>query len=358
MKKFFKALALVLALTLVIGTIPASAATEIKPDESKTLYAGGTKGVDASGTKSAYKQKASYASLLNISKDEVISLKIKAVSSDTDVVKCYNKREKKRIRANGIGEATITFTDKNGETYTVPVTVKKSASEETVRFGQDFKDVKDGVYEAETGKDITVSVPVTKDGKKLDTDKRRLVVKDADGNDVTSTVAKAVEGKARLWTLNFAKAGEYKVIAQAYQSEKYIGTTAETSITVKVTGEEEITTFTAKGTAAKEITVWAGKDAKFTDKTKFTVTRGEKNVSVSVAKTTFKEEYTKAVLTLDSKMVDDEYTVTDGTSTSTFTGKAQVLKSVIILENETAVKSVLTNEDSTEVYVHYQVKDN
>ena len=90
MKKFFKALALMLALTLVIGSVPASAATKISPDEKKTLYVGGTKGVDLQGEKSTYKKKASYANLLNITKDEVLDLKVKAVSSDTSVVKCYN----------------------------------------------------------------------------------------------------------------------------------------------------------------------------------------------------------------------------------------------------------------------------
>ena len=45
MKKFFKALALVLALTLVLGTVPASAAVDAdKVRKEKTLYVDGTKG--------------------------------------------------------------------------------------------------------------------------------------------------------------------------------------------------------------------------------------------------------------------------------------------------------------------------
>ena len=83
MKKFFKALALVLALTLVIGTIPASAASTYDIKTKRTMYvaaeganlkepaARGTK-TEADGTvkKSTSKARFSYAKILGISKAE------------------------------------------------------------------------------------------------------------------------------------------------------------------------------------------------------------------------------------------------------------------------------------------------
>ena len=124
MKKFFKALALVLALTLVIGTVPAAAATTVTPITKKTLYVGGTKGVDNNGKQSTYSARVTYAKLLGITKKQAKSLGVTAVSTDDSIVKVNDNS--KAARAYGIGKVTITLTAEK-KTYKVEVTAKKSA---------------------------------------------------------------------------------------------------------------------------------------------------------------------------------------------------------------------------------------
>ena len=102
MKKFFKALALVLALTLVFGTIPASAA--VNPDKvrkEKTLYVDGTKGKTADGVESKLKARTTYWRLLKIKKAEAKELGVTATSADPEVIKTND--ESMGIRAYAIG---------------------------------------------------------------------------------------------------------------------------------------------------------------------------------------------------------------------------------------------------------------
>ena len=138
MKKFFKALALVLALTLVLGTVPASAAVDAdKVRKEKTLYVDGTKGfktVDGEQQFSLLKARTTYWKLLKIKKAEAEKLEITAESSAPEIVKTNDKSM--GVHAYGIGEATITLAVE-GKLYTVAVTAKKSA--ETVTFGRDMR---------------------------------------------------------------------------------------------------------------------------------------------------------------------------------------------------------------------------
>lgn len=243
MKKFFKALAVVLALTLVIGTIPAAAdvtidATKVKKE--KILYLGGTKGfkTEADGTKkmSRYGEKASYWRLLGITKEQAEELGVTATTSKEEVASVNDTSMKVKAQAMGTAKVTLKAGDAS---YEVAFTVKKSAS--SVIFGDDFA----GVTES---KDITInteyvlSVPRFDNGVKMDTDQRTMTITDKDGKDVTADFAtKKVDEKdpkkdTRTWTVKFTKAGAYTVKAWAYQSAKYFpGATAEKSITVNVT---------------------------------------------------------------------------------------------------------------------------
>ena len=141
MKKFFKALALVFALTLVFGTIPASAA--VNPDKvrkEKTLYVDGTKGKTADGVESKLKARTTYWRLLKIKKAEAKELGVTATSADPEVIKTND--ESMGVRAYAIGgskEKPIVITLSDGKNlYKVNMIAKKSA--DTVVFGRDFAD--------------------------------------------------------------------------------------------------------------------------------------------------------------------------------------------------------------------------
>ena len=142
------------------------------------------------------------------------------------------------VRAYAIGEATIKLAA-DGKVYTVAVTAKKSA--EVVTFGRDFADTEVPFY---AGKTYEISLPRTVNGVKLDTDERRLVIKNekdeivysvADGIAKEDEVVVAADATApRLWTVKFVKAAKYTVIGEAFQSKKYDGTTAAYEATIEV----------------------------------------------------------------------------------------------------------------------------
>ncbi|MCR5322044.1 MAG: hypothetical protein K6E85_01995 [Lachnospiraceae bacterium] len=232
MKKFFKALALVLALTLVFGTIPASAAVDAdKVRTEKTLYVDGTKGfktVDGEEVKSQLLARTTYWKLLKIKKAEAKSLEVTAESSAPEIVKVNDKSM--GVRAYAIGKATIKIAV-DGKVYNVAVTAKKSA--DTVTFGRDFEDTEKAFY---AGKSYEISLPRTVNGVKLDTDERRLFVKNEKGEDASAeeVVVTADATAPRLWTVKFLKAGKYTIVGEAFQSKKYDGTTASYQAEIEV----------------------------------------------------------------------------------------------------------------------------
>lgn len=231
MKKLFKVLALVLALTLVVGAVPASAASTYNIKAKRTLYvaltddadlseptARGTK-TDADGTvtKSTAKARLAYATLLGISKDEAKTHVISVASDNEAVVKANDNTQ--HIRAYAIGKATLTITVDDKVEGTVVVTAKKSSTDDTITFGEArdvFEDRK-----VTLNKEYTLSLP--RAGR--DTDYRKLVIKNEKGEDVTSTIAVEkldAKGKSlRLWTLKFTAAGKYTIQGFGYQSPLY-----------------------------------------------------------------------------------------------------------------------------------------
>jgi hypothetical protein len=345
MKKFFKALALVLALTLVIGTIPAAAAdTAIKAVEKKTLYVGGTKGVDNNGKQSTYKAKVTYAKLLGITKKEAKKLKVTAVSSNDEIVKANDKT--RRIRAYGIGTVTVTLTA-DGKTYDVAVTAKKSADE--VVFGRDWANVAELDYavEAELNKEYTVSVPQSKAGVKIDTDERRLVADD------DSVIITPVEGKKRLYTVKFTKAGEFTVTGEAFQSEKsYPGATASKS--VKVTIAKKDFDATVKGVKLFEV-VGSG----FTKDTAFTIKKGSAAIDITAKEVS--EDGTTAKLSVGNKISDGTYTISDGTNSVDVKAENEKVAKIVVLEDGGEIlvgdagTAAGTTSDRKLIFVHYDV---
>ena len=182
---------------------------------------------------STYKSSVSYAKLIGISRKEAKSLKVTAVSSTDGIVKLYPK--KRKLEAAGIGETTITLSDKKGNEYEAVIKVKKSADK--VVFGGYFVE-NNKKYELKTYQSYEISLPRIIEGIKTDTDQRRLTVINSKGKDVTSKVV--TEAGARVWKLEFTTAGDYTVTGEAFQSKFYPEATAKTSVKIKVT-ESDIT---------------------------------------------------------------------------------------------------------------------
>ena len=104
MKKFFKALALVLALVLVIGAIPASAATTFTMKKDvKRVYLGGAQGKKEDGTQCKTSSKYRISKLINGFDAATMTLKLE--SSDKTIVKTNNS--KRKVYGKKIGSATV-----------------------------------------------------------------------------------------------------------------------------------------------------------------------------------------------------------------------------------------------------------
>lgn len=219
MKKFFKALAVVLALTLVIGTIPASAADSdlSLKKASKILYIGGAKGTKADGTACKTGSACLLSKLVkNFNKD---TMTIKVESADKAIAKTTSKSSK--VSAVGIGSTTVTVSVFDSDDIKIfekdiKVTVKKNAEAVTVNS--------DALASGKVGVNTpyTVVLPRKADGKFVDTDGRNLTAND------DSVVIKKVA--ATTFEVTFTKAGDFELTAYAYQSSKFTAATATAEV--------------------------------------------------------------------------------------------------------------------------------
>lgn len=216
---------MVVALTLIMGSIPVSAATTTYSltKASKTIYLGGCKGYKENGTKAPYYSYITASKYIN-NYDESTQ-KIVLTTEDPDIVTVNNK--KGRINAAGIGVTNVTFelfdkddTDLKNPLFSksMKITVKKNATEESLVV----KGIEDGA-ELVTNKAYTVSVP--RDNT-VDTDLRRLV---CDDDEVVITAS-----GTRKWKVKFTEPGEYILYAEAYQSATYAKATITKAIEVIV----------------------------------------------------------------------------------------------------------------------------
>ena len=227
MKKFFKALALVLALTLVIGTIPASAAIEFSfrnGKNSKVLYLDGAKGTkkDADGNIIKCKTKDSYVLSNFIENFDKTTMKSVLESSNPDVV-AIEAGHPHTVVAKSIGNAdvTIKILDKDSDTDIGTLKVKVYVKKNATTIGCIVKDAEGNViedvanYKFATGTDYIVTLTrKDADGNYVDTDKRSLTC------DSDKVSIKAGE-KGIMYRVNFSEAGEYTFLASAFQSAKY-----------------------------------------------------------------------------------------------------------------------------------------
>ncbi|MCR5829727.1 MAG: hypothetical protein K6F93_05155, partial [Lachnospiraceae bacterium] len=216
MRKFFKSLAVLLALTLIVGVIPASAADQLTMVKSKTLYLNGSSGTKEDGTECKISYKKKVANMIKNFDADTMTIKLE---SDDEAVVATNKAGK--IIAKSLGSATVTVTVYDEDENEIlkqdlKVKVKKNATDVTVT----------GIADGDKFK-VGQSVDVTLPRAGVDTDDRKLTVDKTD-------VAEITDGEsARTYKVKFLKEGEATFTAAAYQSAKYPGTTA--SKTIKVT---------------------------------------------------------------------------------------------------------------------------
>lgn len=230
MKKFFKALALVLALTLVIGTIPASAADtnglKLKK-KTKIIYLGGSQGIDAEGTQCKTPSRYKVSKLVKGFDSKKMDITLK--SADKSIVKTSSKKDK--IYAKGLGSTTVEIFVNNLDgqqlaDFKLKVRVKKSATE----IG-DF-----AVTDAEGN---AVDLTANKAGlnqpyfvtfvHENDTDYRDLAA--ADESVTVEKVEALVEG-GQTFKVTFTKSGKFELTASVFQSEIWPGKRLETPVPV------------------------------------------------------------------------------------------------------------------------------
>ena len=228
MKKFFKALALVLALTLVIGTIPASAADnnglKLKK-KTKIIYLGGSQGIDAEGTKCKTPSRYKVSKLVKGFDSKKMDITLK--SADKSIVKTSSKKDK--IYAKGLGTTTVEIFVNNLDgqqlaDFKLKVRVKKSATE----IG-DF-----AVTDAEGN---AVDLTANKAGlnqpyfvtfvHEKDTDYRDLTAAD---ESVSVEKVEALVPGGNTFKVTFTKSGKFTLTASVYQSAEWPGKRLETPV--------------------------------------------------------------------------------------------------------------------------------
>ncbi len=260
MKKFFKALALVLALTLVIGTIPASAAiakfTLKNKDGVKILYIGGSKGAKADDSAVCKtKSKFTVTKWINGFDAETMDLKLK--TADKTIASKNNKYD--RVYAKGIGKVKVDLYIYEKETgrqlgtiTNFKVKVKKNV-EATDKVANTVYAVKDlaavvaagkvtaddievvDVANAKVGVNTPYFVRLTRldaDGNRTDTDARNLVCVDKDGKDIADVKIEKLSNT--LFQVTFAAGGDFTLTAQAYQSKTFDKVLASEDIKITV----------------------------------------------------------------------------------------------------------------------------
>lgn len=218
MKKFFKALAVVLALTLVIGTIPASAAVELSLKKtSKILYIGGAKGTKADGTACKSKSAALLSKLVKNFDSKTMTIKV--ATEDAAIAKASKKSSKVSAVAIGTTKATISVFDSDDIKLfeqSIDINVKKNAESVAVNA--------DAILSGKVGVNTpyTVVLPRKADGKFVDTDARALTA-NSDSVVITKKAPTTFE-------VTFTKAGDFELTAYAYQSKKFPAATATADV--------------------------------------------------------------------------------------------------------------------------------
>lgn len=320
MKKFFKTLALVLALALVVGILPATTASAgVK--KNKTLYVNGPQGASTTDetAKSSYKERVAIYKLAGYTKAkaEGHTFEAKLVSGEDWV-----KVGKKYVKAIGYsnGKAAVVEIYVDGERVgSTNIKTRINASKDTLSILCNDGELPEKFI---VGAKYTFALPRAK----KDSDERRLFI--------NGTQLKDIEGKDRQYEYTFAKAdaGKNAVIKyEAFQSEtldKATVSSGDIEIPVGFAEAKE-----AKQTAATEVTVTFKDFAEGYVAEDFSLyylnAAGVKITDKVVKSATYdKEKNAYVVVTYTDFVKDTEYHVVVGDSDVTFTAKSNTVKDV------------------------------
>lgn len=223
MKKFFKALSLVLALVLIIGTIPVSAALEFSladdKDGKKIIYIGGSNGEDENGKKCSSKKYYDFTK--HIVGFDADTMDLKLESADKSIATTKNASDRVYAKSIGTTEVKIGVYDKDDDrllgTVKVKVQVKKNAEAlNAYVLDPEGNPVVDINKKLAVGQAYTVVLTrKDADGVQIDTDNRLLTCDDA------NVVIESLNKYNTAYAVTFKKAGTYKLHAAAFQSKQY-----------------------------------------------------------------------------------------------------------------------------------------
>lgn len=337
MKKFFKTLALLLALTLVIGTIPAAAA-EAKPLESKILFVDGAKGTTEAGKACKIGKRVALWKLAGFESNAAYAdHEVKATVADETVAHAT----KYFVYADAIGKTKVTLTVDGEKAGEVALTVKKNATADTLVI----TGLEEG-GEYYVGQTIDVTLPRVG----ADTDARALSIEGANV---------AAGEKARTYVVSFDKAGEYEVKYSAFQSKSFSAPTQEKSfkVTAKFAKAE------LKQTASDTFTLTFPEGVDMTGKVNadsFAAADIYYMIGVSEVPFSFVKEASGKANVVTVKMASafaakEVYTVVFGGVEYTLTGAGVGVKDVVRMEITT--KSVIAGEDAEISYKFYNAAD-
>jgi hypothetical protein len=321
MKKFFKTLALVLALALVVGILPATSASAASVKKNKTLYVNGPQGASTTDetAKSSYQERVAIYRLAGYKKAtaEGHTFEAKIVSGEDWVTV-----GKKYVKAIGYsnGKAAVVEIYVDGELAgKTNIKTRVNASKDTLSILCNDGELPEKFI---VGAKYTFALPRAK----KDSDERRLFI--------NGTQLKDIEGKDRQYEYTFAKAdaGKNAVIKyEAFQSEtldKATVSSGDIEIPVGFAEAKE-----AKQTAAAEVTVTFKDFAEGYAADDFSVyylnAAGVKITDKVVKSAEYDKENNAYVVTVYSDFVKGtEYHVVVGDSDVTFTAKSNTVKDV------------------------------
>ena len=241
MNKFFRAIACMLIITLVTGTIPVMAATSglSLNRKTKVLYIGGAKGIAEDGTKATTKSRYNVTKAINGYDKNTMYVKLRA--ENTSIVRTKNSKSKIYARKT-VGSTKVYISVYNRkdkkliDTLTLKVRVRKNA--ESIRYAVKDKTGKTiDLYDSILGINTTYSVVVSNkdaNGIKMDTDKRRLIADD------DSVQVKKANRRSTKYKVTFTKTGAYILTAEAYQDSDYTETLLTEDICIRVSEQESL----------------------------------------------------------------------------------------------------------------------
>jgi hypothetical protein len=339
MKKFFKALSLVLALTLIIGTIPVQAATGefeiIKGRTDWKIYLDGAKGQKEDGTVCKTKDRYKLSKLVVGFDKETMDIKLE--SADKSIATVSSKKDK--VYAKSIGTTTVTIyvydieTEKLLGNLDIDIVVKKNATE--IKYFVTDAEGNDVDLENKLAVNVPYTVTLTRRGEEdLDGDGKGDIV-DTDYRVLTCEDDAVLIEKANKYgteyTVTFTKAGKFTLKAGSYQSKLFPALLLSEDIEV-VAGYDAVAV-AQSGLASADVTFETNVVGLTNDAFKAYYLVGETKIYPSNVKSVVCTDNVATVTFLSNFIQGIEYFVEyDGTLVGSFTTAVITADSVVAIE--------------------------